>query len=311
MKIRTTNNQLLAGYIFAIAATAIWSANFIIARGLNENISPIALAFWRWLVAVIAILPFSIKHLLNQKHLLKKHLPYLAITSLLGITIFNTLIYFAGHSTTAVNLSLISITFPVFIVIFSRFIYGEKITVNRGAGILIVAAGIIFLVTKGNVGSILNISFSIGDLWMLLAAITFAAYSLLLKRKPDNLNIWAFQLCTFSIGLLLLLPFYLWDLSVSPPVRFDLTTLGAILYIGIFASLSAFVLWNKAIAIIGPARAGMLYYSLPLFSGLLAHMVLKEDISIVHFYSALLIIAGILTANSKRLPGKSSLIKNN
>ena len=168
------NRHRLSGYCFAIGATAIWSGNFIIARGLNESIPPISLAFWRWVVAVVVFLPFALKPLIVEWQTLKKHLPYLSITALLGISIFNTLIYFAGHTTTAINLSLISITFPIFIVILSRIFFGELITVNKGIGILLVAAGVVFLITKGALASLLNIAFAIGDVWMLLAAITFA-----------------------------------------------------------------------------------------------------------------------------------------
>lgn len=291
------NRHRLSGYCFAIGATAIWSGNFIIARGLNESIPPISLAFWRWVVAVVVFLPFALKPLIVEWQTLKKHLPYLSITALLGISIFNTLIYFAGHTTTAINLSLISITFPIFIVILSRIFFGELITVNKGIGILLVAAGVVFLITKGALASLLNIAFAIGDVWMLLAAITFAVYSLLLKRRPEKLSIWAFQLSTFILGLFFLFPFFLWEYVTNPPVAFNATTVYAILYVGIFASLSAFVLWNKAVVSVGPSKAGMIYYTLPLFSGLLAYLFLNEEISVVHFFSAVLIISGILTAN--------------
>ena len=123
---------------------------------LNDSIPPISLAFWRWLVAVAVFLPFALKPLIAEKNILRKHVPYLSITSLLGITIFNTLIYFAGHTTTAINLSLISITFPVFIVIFSRIIFLEPITLHKGTGIILVAAGIILLITKGNIAESYN-----------------------------------------------------------------------------------------------------------------------------------------------------------
>ena len=129
---RLENRQIILGYFFAICATAIWSGNFIIARGLNESIPPISLAFWRWVVAVVVCLPFALKPLIVEWDIIKEHIPYLSITSLLGITIFNTLIYFAGHTTTAINLSLISITFPVFIVILSRIFFRESIPVNKG-----------------------------------------------------------------------------------------------------------------------------------------------------------------------------------
>ena len=289
--------QALPGYLFAIGATALWSGNFIIARGLNESIPPISLAFWRWVVAVIVFLPFALKPLIAQRYILKEHICYLAITALLGITTFNTLIYLAGHTTTALNLSLISITFPVFIVILSRLFFGEKITINKWLGIILVATGVVLLVTRGNVASLANITFAIGDVWMLIAAIIFAIYSILIRYKPAGLSIWSFQLSTFILGLVFLFPFFIWEYTTSPPVEFDTKTFGSILYVGIFASLSAFVLWNKAIMVIGPTKAGMIYYTLPIFSGALAYLILKEDISMLHLYSALLIVSGILTAN--------------
>ena len=289
--------QIISGYLFAIGATALWSGNFIIARGLNESIPPISLAFWRWVVAVIVFFPFALKPLIDEKEILKKNIPYLSITALLGITIFNTLIYYAGHTTTAINLSLISITFPVFIVILSRIFFSEFITLNKGFGILLVAVGVVLLITRGSLSRLLNISFAIGDVWMLLAALIFAIYSILLKCKPKELSIWAFQLCTFILGLIFLFPFFIWEYVTVPQIEFDMKTVLAILYVGLFASLSAFVLWNKAIVTVGPSKAGMVYYTLPLFSGFLAYLLLKEDIGIIHFYSMGLIISGILTAN--------------
>ncbi|MBW1820977.1 MAG: DMT family transporter [Deltaproteobacteria bacterium] len=294
---RLQNRQIILGYFFALGATAIWSGNFIIARGLNESIPPISLAFWRWVVAVAVFLPFALKPLIVEWVILKENIFYLSITSLLGITIFNTLIYFAGHTTTAINLSLISITFPVFIVILSRIFFLESITVNKRIGIIFVAAGVVLLITRGTPSRLLNISFAIGDVWMLVAALTFAIYSILLKRKPKKLSIWAFQLSTFILGLIFLFPFFILEYATVPPVEFDTKTVSSILYVGVFASLSAFVLWNKTIVIVGPSKAGMIYYTLPLFSGLLAYFFLKEDISIIHFYSVLLIVSGILTAN--------------
>ncbi|ACN15447.1 hypothetical protein HRM2_23520 [Desulforapulum autotrophicum HRM2] len=297
IKNRLENSQILTGYLFAIAATAIWSGNFIVARGLNETIPPITLAFCRWLVAVIVFLPFALKPLIAQWGILKKNMGYLSVTSLLGITIFNTLIYFAGHTTTAVNLSLISITFPIFIVIFSRIFFRERLTLNKGIGIVLVVTGVVLLITRGALSSLLNISFAIGDLWMLLAAIIFAVYSLLLRSKPQQLSIWAFQAATFILGLIFLFPFFVWEYTITPSIPFDTKAVVSILYVGIFASFFAFVLWNKAVVAVGPSKAGMVYYTLPLFSGFLAHFFLKENVTIIHFYSVLLIASGIFTAN--------------
>ncbi len=285
------------GYIFALGATAVWSVNFIIARGLNEAIHPVSLAFWRWTVAIIAFLPFALKPLIAEWAVLKKHILYLSVTALLGITISNTLIYFAGHTTTAINLSLIAITFPVFIIIVSQIFFKEKITILKGIGIILVLMGVALLITRGVLSSLLNLSFAIGDLWMLLAAISFALYSILLKWRPKEMSILAFQMSIFILGIIFLFPFFVWEYTAVPQIKFSLKTISSILYVGIFDSLVASILWNKAVTAIGPPKAGMVYYTLPIFSGILAYIFLNEAIGWLHFYSVLLIVSGILIAN--------------
>jgi len=287
----------MSGYFFALGATAIWAGNFAIARALNQSITPITLAFLRWTVAAIAILPFALRRLVAEKALVRKHFPYIFITAALGITLFNTLVYFAGRSTTSVNMSLISITFPIFIILLSRIFYGEKITLNKVAGIALVISGVLILVTRGKLSSLLSISFAPGDAIMLLAAFTFAVYSILLRHRPKEMSLWTLQASTFILGVMLLFPFFLWDRSTAPVVQINPGLILAILYIGILASLTAFVLWNKAIERIGASRAAMVYYSMPFISGILAFFVLGESIRIIHFYSLLLIIPGILLAN--------------
>jgi len=287
----------MSGYLFALGSTAIWAGNFAIARALNQSITPITLAFLRWTVAAVAILPFALKHLVAEKALVRKHFPYILITAALGITLFNTLIYFAGRSTTSVNMSLISITFPIFIILLSRIIYGEKITLNKVVGIVLVIAGILILITKGRLASLLSISFAPGDALMLLAALTFAVYSILLRRRPKAMSLWTLQASTFIVGVILLFPFFLWDRSTAPAVQVNTGLILAILYIGVLASLTAFVIWNKAIERVGASRAAMVYYSMPLISGILAFFVLGERIGLVHLYSLLLIVPGILVAN--------------
>lgn len=289
---------LVYGYLSAIAATIFWSGNFTVARGVTENIPPITLAFWRWMTAVLILTPFAFKPLIKNWSIIKSNIIYLTATSVLGVSLFNTLIYIAGHSTTAMNMSLIAITFPVFVIIFSKFIYKEIITLNKGLGILLVIAGVITLITKGELSVIKNISFSSGDFWMLLAAITFAIYSLLIKHKPAQLGTRAFQISTFSIGLIILTPFYIWESSTTnfQIQSINQTTFYSILYLGIFASLFSYILWGKAVELIGPTKSSMVYYTLPIFSGVSAYTFLGEKIESIHIVSMLLILIGVLTA---------------
>lgn len=173
----------LAGYLFAISATAIWSGNFIVARDLSESIPPVGLAFWRWVVAVLASVPFALKPCWNQRHLIRRHLRDLTVTAFLGITVFKILLYTAGHTTTALNLSLIAIIFPVFIL----------------------------LLIQGDFSALAGLSFSVGDLWRLAASFIFALYRILMKQKPAEMSIWTFRFTTFSLGLMFLVPFFWWE----------------------------------------------------------------------------------------------------
>ena len=304
---KKTSNTLIYGYLSAIAATLFWSGNFTIARGVIENIPPISLAYWRWTTAIILLLPFAIKSLISDWAIIKKHYIYLSITSILGVSLFNTLIYISGHSTSAINMSLIAITFPIFIIIISRFIFKELITLNKGIGILFVISGVIILITKGDISILKTISFVAGDLWMLLAAISFALYSILIKYKPNGIGTRSFQLSTFIIGLLFLTPFYIWE---SFNTNFKIQSINkdifySILYLGIFASLFSYILWGKAVEFLGPTKPSMIYYTLPIFSGLIAYLFLGEKIENIHLLSMLLILIGVLTAllgSKKTLP---------
>lgn len=293
----TDTHRIVSGYLFAVGATAIWSGNFIVARGLSDAISPVSLAFFRWVVATVTLFPFAVTHLIREWPVIKKHRGYFCMTSFLGITTFNTLIYFAGQTTTALNLALISITFPIFVLILSRIVYKEPLTLKKTGGIILVLCGVLLLIAKGRLATLLNISFNIGDIWMLFASIIFAVYSLFLKKKPENISVIGLQMSTFILGLCFLTPFFLWELTTVTEPFLNRTTIPAILYVGIFASLCAFILWNKAIVVMGPAKAGMVYYTLPLFSGILGHLFLKEGVTILHFYSLVLILTGIITTN--------------
>ncbi|NPD43989.1 MULTISPECIES: DMT family transporter [unclassified Lentimicrobium] len=289
-----TNNKLI-GFAFALLATALWSGNFVVARGWSAEIHPFSLAFYRWTVAVLVFTPFALNSVRRDWKAIRAKLPYLAITALLGVSTFNTLIYFAGRSTTAINLSLIALTFPIFILILSSLLFKEKITLKKSLGILIVLVGVLSIISQGQLSRLLQLSFHPGDPLMLMAAFTFSIHSMLLKRKPAAISVISLQYMTFLIGLVILLPFYLVNKSLqTEPEIITMPIFASILYIGICASLISFVSWNKAIEKIGAPSAGMIYFLLPLFSGIAAWVFLGEHLQVYHFISAFLIVTGIM-----------------
>ncbi len=293
------NNRISTGYFLAVAATVIWAGNFIVARALNQDILPVSLAFWRWAIAVATLAPFAVRSTVEDWKLVQKYLPYLTVSALLGVTIFNTLIYIAGHTTQALNMALIATSSPIFIVLMSRFFYGETISLTRAVGMMVVVSGVLMLIAGGSLERLLSMSFAIGDLYMLLAAIAFAGYTMLVKRKPPNLRMTTFTLCTFSLGLLFLSPFYVLESLIYHPVVFNLPIALALLYVGVLSSVVAFLAWNGAIALIGPTRTALIYYLIPIFSGIAAWLFLGEAISWVHIFSTLAIVCGIIITNRK------------
>ena len=296
-KFKITTNRL--GFLFAALATLIWSGNFLVARGLNAEIEPLPLAFWRWTVAAALVFPLTIKSIVTQRSILARHVPYLLTLSILGITIFNTLIYVGGQTSSALNLSLISITFPVFTIVLSRIFYGVPITSNKIVGVAIIVTGVLLLLTKGDFRMLLRLSFVEGDLWMLLASFIFALYSLMVKQRPAEIQPLSFLGATFLVGWFFLALLFFITTDRIPLSSYQPITITGVLYIGIFASVIAYFLWNRSVDLIGPTQASMIYYLIPLFSGILAFLFLGERVSWIHLFSGVLILSGIWMATKQ------------
>lgn len=292
------NNQT-KGVLFALCATLLWSVNFVIASGIKGHIPPVGLAFWRWTIACVVLAPFAIKSTVKSWVDIKKNIRFLTITAVLGITIFNTLIYFAGKTTSAVNLSLIAISIPLFIVALSRIAFKEKISNAKIIGILTIILGVLILITKGSLQSLLQIQFAIGDLLMLIACLFFASYTILVRLKPKELPSKVFLFSIFVLGVLFLFPFYLLEHLYYKKVVFDSTTIFAMTYVGIFASLVSYYLWNEAITLIGMQKTALIYYLIPVFSGILAYFFLNQAIVLTQIISMGIIITGLLLTNKK------------
>jgi drug/metabolite transporter (DMT)-like permease len=291
------NNRALVGVGFALLAVAMWSGNFVVASGLSEQMHPFSLVFFRWLTATVVFTPFAFRSVVRDWPIIKSHLPYLSLISTLGISIFTTIIYFAGRTSSALNMSLIALIFPIFVLIISAFVFKEKLTWIRLLGVLIVITGVSVIVTKGELAILLSLSFKLGDLLMVIAALTIAIYTVLLKKKPQGISVTGLQYSTFFTGTLILLPFYLFSEGQQSIWQLEPQVWLIILYIAVCSSIISFVSWNKAVDKIGPSKAGMIYFLIPLFSGVLAWIILGEALSLYHLVSGILIVGGIMITN--------------
>jgi drug/metabolite transporter (DMT)-like permease len=293
------------GIGLAVLAVIIWSGNFIAAKGVIKQIPPVSLAFYRWSVASIIIFPFALKSFTTGPvtigwKALKQSLHYLFWVSLTGIAIFNTFVYIGAHYTTAINLSLIgTTTSPVIAVILARIFLKEKIGGWKIAGMVLCISGVLFLLSKGNFQNLLHFRFTPGDGWILMAAFSFAVYNTLVRKKPAVLSPVGFLFIIFSFGTLLLLPFYLWEVFHTPPVKWNGNLLLIILFLGLGASVISFLCWNMAVGKLGAGRTALFGNLIPVFTSIQATILLNEKFSSIHIVSMILVFAGILLANWK------------
>lgn len=295
-------STFFVGCLCALAATVIWSGNFVVSRGLGEVFPPVRLALLRWATATVAILPFGLAAAVRQRALLRRHLGYVLVSALLGVSTFNTLIYIAGRHTEALNMALIATSTPVFLMTISALFLGERVTARAFAGAGVAVCGVVLLVTRGEPARLLELRFNPGDALMLLAALLFSIYSVLLRRRPAELDQGALLAATFALGAAGLVPWALWEAHGLPPGGTPVTpaVVGAVLYVGVMASVAAYFLWGRALEQAGPTAAGLIYYTLPLFSGLEAAVLLGEPMTWVHAVSGGLIVGGIALATLRR-----------
>ncbi len=295
-------SHLVTGILLAVVAAFVWSGNFIVARAVIKDIPPVALAFFRWLTAVIVILPFAWKHILPAWVVVKQHKSYFFWVSFTGISLFNTLVYVAGHTSTAINLALIGTTSsPVMSVILAHYFLKEHINWQRVLSIVLCISGILFLLSKGSLHNLFHLHFTSGDGWVLLAAFSFAVYNILVRKKPAEISPLGFLFFIFLIGTILLLPAYLIESAFSKPINWSFNTVAVFFYLGAGASVLSFLLWNRSIREMGAGRTALFGNLIPVFSTIEAVMLLGEKITYVHIISFLLIAVGLLVDNSRIL----------
>ena len=293
-----TKRDTLTGISFAVLATLIWSGNFIIARGVINDIPPITLSFYRWLIATILILPFSYKYITREAYLVWQNPLYFLVAAAMGVSIFNTFVYIGGHYSEAINLALIGTTSsPIMSVILARIFLKERISLIRILGMVICVVGVLLLLTRGNINNLFSLSFSKGDWWVLGAALAFSIYNTMVKKKPAAMNPINFLFLVFLLGTLLLLPVYLWELGVKGGFTLSAGNIAVLVYLGLGASVICFLLWNKAIAKLGSGRTALFGNLIPVFSSIEAVLILGEKISWVQVASFGLVIIGLAIAN--------------
>lgn len=299
-RLLSSNNRWLAFLLLTIT-TMFWGGNAIVARGFYMDIPPVSLAFWRWSLATLIVLPLTWKYLRQDWQLIVKAWRIMLALSFFGIALFNTLLYIAAHTTSAINLGLMQTTLPVMVIVLCFVMYRESITYLQGTGVLFALAGGIVTVCRGDLDILLSMQFLPGDLWMLLAMVAYTFYSVLLREKPQ-IHPLSFVSTTFLVGTLILLPFYLWERSVSEtPLHLSPGLFAAVGYLSIFPSIFAYLFWNYGVSVVGPTLASLFVALVPLFAAAMSLMFLDDPLKLFHIAGLACIVTGIVLANMRKV----------
>ena len=268
---------------------------------MTEFISPITLAWIRWTVAFLLILPFALPSIRRDWRTIRSSWKILLLLSLLGITIFNTLFYVALQTTQAINAALMQSAGPAVIVLLSWWWFGEHTNQRQWYGLLLCFLGVGLVLFQGSWEILRKFELVPGDLWLLPAVLAYASYTTLLRVKPA-ISLMSLLAVTFALGGSMLIPLMLLEWYWIGLPQGSSQLIWAVGYVSIFPSILAFLFWNRGIELIGPNLGGLFINLVPIFASLLAIIFLGEDFQWYHAGGMLLVLSGMLLFRKSAVP---------
>jgi drug/metabolite transporter (DMT)-like permease len=289
-----------AAYTLLVLTALFWAGNWVIARGIQGYMSPIAMAFWRWLAALVLLLPFVAAPIAREWPVVRRSWKVLALLGVIGVAMFNTLTYTGLKYTTATNGVLLNSVIPVLVIAINVAFFREPLSRRQAIGVLVSLAGVLTIVARGDLETLLNLHLNPGDLWVLSAMLGWAIYTVCLRWRPRELSSRAFTGSLIVVGVAVLLPVFAWDYDSGHRTQWGPVTFAAVGYFAIFPSVLAYFFWNAAVSRVGGERASTFLHLMPLFGAILSAVFLGESLLWYHYAGALLIFAGLFTASRAR-----------
>ncbi|WP_281018642.1 MULTISPECIES: DMT family transporter [unclassified Minwuia] len=287
-------------YLLLVLTPLFWAGNFLIGRMVHETVPPVGLAFWRWAVGLLMILPFAWPQLRRDLPVYRANWPIILILSVLGVSCFNTMVYIGVARTEALNASLLQSTMPVWIAVLSFLLFRDRPGPWQVAGILVSLTGVATIIARGDPAYLSQLRFNPGDLWVLTAVICYGGYSALLRSRPA-VGPLGFLAVTFAVGDLVLLPFYVHEMVVLDRfVPLNVVALASVLYVSLFASVLAYMFWNRGIELLGANRASVFIHLAPAFVAIGSVILLDEHPQPFHAAGVALILTGVFLTTRRR-----------
>ena len=287
-------------YLLLALTQLFWSGNWVVGRAIRGDVPPIALSFWRWVLALLLFMPLAWPHLREGWPLVKQHWKRLFMLGALGTGMYNALAYVGLTYTTATNGVLLNSFCPIIIIGLAWAFFGKRLSAVEGAGVATSLFGVMVIVMRGDASVLLHLQLNVGDLWVLASVASWAAYTCLLVGRPAGLNNWVFLVALAAIGLVLIAPVYMWELASGRAIHWAPVSFAAIAYTGVFPAFLGYIFWNRGVAEVGPNRAGLFMHLMPVFGVILSMIFLGERPAWYHLLGIGLIVGGIaLTVRSR------------
>lgn len=291
----TSAQRRRLAHVLVFVAPALWGVNYLVARAAAEVIAPHMLAFWRWLVAGTLLAAIGWKEIAANRAAITREGRQFLILGALGMWICGAFVYIGGRTTPATNISLIYALSPVLIAAFSTVALGERLGAAQAAGIVASLAGFFHIVLKGQWGDLSAVRLTPGDWWIAVAAVSWAAYTLLLKRWPSSFGATARLALIAAGGVAILLPFTIAEMLIMP-MGFSWEAVGYVLATALFPAFGAYLSYSFMLRELGASRVGVVLYMGPIYAAVMAWIVLGESIHLFHGVGAALILPGIYLA---------------
>jgi drug/metabolite transporter (DMT)-like permease len=290
-------HDISTAYILLFLTALFWAGNWVIARGLQGYMSPIAMAFWRWLAALVLLLPFVARPIAREWPVVRRSWKVLLVLGVIGVGAFNTLTYTGLKYTTATNGVLLNSIIPILVIAINVVVLREPLSRRQAIGVLTSLAGVLTIVAHGELDRLMHLRLNPGDLWVLSAMLGWAIYTVCLRWRPRELSSNAFTGSLIVVGVAVLLPVFAWDYDSGQRTTWGPVTFAAVAYFAIFPSVLAYYFWNAAVARVGGERASTFLHLMPLFGAVLSAIFLDESLLWYHYAGALLIFAGLFIAS--------------
>lgn len=287
------NRRRFNPYMLLVLASLFWAGNMVMSRGMRADLPPIALTFWRWVIAFACVLPLALPHVKSQWHLVRAAWKQLVFLGFFGIVGYNAFSYIAVQTTTATSATLLNSFVPVLTSVLAYVFFGKQLSRPEIFGGLVSLVGIVLLISHGSLDSLLELSLNTGDLWMLLAVLSWCIYTVFLQWRPQGVHPMLLLSALIVAGLIVLAPMYAWEVASGRVVYLHAGSLAGIAYAGVFAAFLGFVFFNASVVRVGPAVSSLFIHLVPVFASILSAFLLNEQPSWYHYIGMALVFGGI------------------